>query len=259
MISKLRTKPKKPSEKWQIKYGKDDRKINDLFALTSNVSANLLKEGGQPFGLLSHRASFRPGSLNLGTLRVPGSRFRMEKLSLGYSSQYTLSHDPYRIQLDDWKPASQYFSQALTLTGSAPYSKYFSKEKNRIFDPYQPLDSLQILAEGLVAGEDKNSWRLSLSQDLYGTSSILDPGSHNLRLDTSLKLTDNWSVTYGNYYNLKTKELISQTLKISRDLHCWKLDLSYSRRNEFWEYRVTLFNTALPDALRFSTHDSKRY
>jgi len=244
-------------QKWQLKYG-EDRRINDLFGLTSGISANLY-EDERKFGNLSHRVYFRPGSFRLGNLEIPNSTFKLEDISLGYSSQYSLSHDPYELNLLDWKPQSQYFSHSLSFSAAAPYAKYFQREKNRIFDPYRPADSLQVFAEELTALEDQDTWKVSVSHDLYGTNSILDPSSNNLRFNTSLKLTDNWSLSYGNYYNLETKELISQTMKITRDLHCWKLDLSYTRRNEFWEYRITLFNTVLPDALRFTTHDSKRY
>ncbi|NMD13501.1 MAG: LPS-assembly protein LptD, partial [Candidatus Cloacimonetes bacterium] len=99
----------------------------------------------------------------------------------------------------------------------------------------------------------------TLSQDISGEKGIFEPSSSNLRLNASLKVTDNWYVTYGNYYNLKEKDLISQSVNLSRDLHCWKLEVSYSTRNEYWEYRIALFNTSLPDALRFQTRDSKNY
>ncbi|MDZ4121411.1 MAG: LPS-assembly protein LptD, partial [Candidatus Cloacimonadaceae bacterium] len=89
--------------------------------------------------------------------------------------------------------------------------------------------------------------------------SPFDPMSNNLRMDTSLKLTTNWAVRYSNYYNIKTKELLSQSINLTRDLHCWKIEISYNRRNEYWDYRIVFFNTALPDALRLQTRDSKRY
>jgi lipopolysaccharide assembly outer membrane protein LptD (OstA) len=245
-------------QKWQIKVGKDSRKINDVLGVNSRISANLYKED-KPFGALSHTAFFRPGGFNLGDLKIPGSKFKLEGMSLGYSAQYSIYQDPYKMHLLDWQPTSQYFSQALTLSGSAPYTKYFSKEKNRIFDPYQPRDTMQVWAEEISDVGGQNTWKISIAHDLNAAKRLFDPSSHNLRLDTSFKLTDNWSVSYGNYINLETRELLSQTIHVTRDLHCWKLDLSYTRRNEYWEYRVALFNVALPDALRFQTHDSKSY
>ncbi len=244
-------------QKWQIKFGKDDRKINDVLSLSSRSSANLLNPQAKPFQSISHTASFRPGSFNLGSFRLPRSQLRLEGLSLAYSAQYSLTHSPYEVSWDDWKISSQYFSQSLTLTGSAPYQDFFAKDKNRIFEPYQPADSLQLLAASASEQASSSTWRISVSHDLSAAGDLFDPGSQNLRLDTSFKITKNWNVSYGNYFNLETGELLSQTVRVTRDLHCWKLDISYTRRNEYWEYKVALFNIALPDALRFQTSDSK--
>ena len=244
-------------QRWQIKYGNDNKKINDLIGWRTGISANLVKKD-HPFGNLSHSAYFRPGSINLGTFQMPGTKYKLDKISLAYSAQYSLYHNPYKMHLLDWQPSNQYFSQALTLTGSAPYQKYFTREKNRTFDPYQTPDSLQIFAEEITSLSGQDNWKLSLSHDLSATKSMSDPVSQNLRMDSSFKITQNWSISYGNYVNLKTGKMLSQTFHIIRDLHCWKLDFSYSRRNEYWEYRIALFNVVFPDALRFQTHDSGR-
>jgi hypothetical protein len=246
-------------QKWQIKFGKDDRKINDVFSLNSRSSANLLNPSAKPFQTISHTAAFRPGSFSLGNLRFPGTKTKLEGLSLAYSAQFSLSHSPYGVSWDDWKISNQYFSQGLTLTGSAPYQDYFPKAKNRIFDPYQKADSLQFFAQTLSEAESSNTWRIALSHDLSATADLFDPISQSLRLDSSFRLTKNWSVAYGSYLNLKTGEQLSQSIRVSRDLHCWKLELSYTRRNDYWEYKVALFNLALPDALRFQTSDSKSF
>ena len=246
-------------QKWQIKFGKDDRKINDVFSLNSRSSANLLNPSAKPFQTISHTAAFRPGSFSLGNLRFPGTKTKLEGLSLAYSAQFSLSHSPYGVSWDDWKISNQYFSQGLTLTGSAPYQDYFPKAKNRIFDPYQKADSLQFFAQTLSEAESSNTWRIALSHDLSATADLFDPISQSLRLDSSFRLTKNWSVAYGSYFNLKTGEQLSQSIRVSRDLHCWKLELSYTRRNDYWEYKVALFNLALPDALRFQTSDSKSF
>ncbi|MDD3632436.1 MAG: putative LPS assembly protein LptD [Candidatus Cloacimonetes bacterium] len=244
-------------QRWQIKYGNDNKKINDLIGLRSGISANLVKKD-HPFGNISHSAYFRPGSFNLGTFHMPGTKYKLDKISLAYSAQYSLYHNPYQMHLLDWKPTNQYFSQALTLTGSAPYEKYFIREKNKIFDPYQTTDTLQVFAEDITALGGQDNWRISLSHDLSASKSLADPVSQNIRLDSTFKITQNWSVSYGNYINLKTGKMLYQTLHIIRDLHCWKIDLSYSRRNEYWEYKIALFNVVFPDALRFQTHDSRR-
>ncbi|MCB5246980.1 MAG: LPS-assembly protein LptD, partial [Candidatus Cloacimonetes bacterium] len=217
-------------QKWQIKFGKEDRKINDVLSLSSRSSANLMDPAARPFETISHTAAFRPGSFSLGSFRLPGTKLRLQGLSLAYSTQYSLSHSPYGVSWDDWKISNQYFSQSLSFSGSAPYQDYFVKEKNRIFEPYQAADSLQLLTQTAASAASSNTWRISVSHDLSASADLFDPGSQNLRLDSSFRITKNWSVSYGSYFNLETGDLLSQTIRVSRDLHCWKLDLSYTRR-----------------------------
>ncbi len=244
-------------QKWQIKYGKENRKLNDVFTLNSRSSANLLNPQLRPFESISHTAAFRPGSFNLGNLTLPKTKFRLSGLSLSYNAQYSLSHSLYDLSLDNWRISSQYLSQSLSLSGSAPYQTYFTKDKNRIFDPWQKKDSLSFDSQSFES--NPNTWRISLAHDMSAATRLFEPNAHNLRLETSFKITQNWALSYGNYFNLKTGEMLSQTVRVTRDLHCWKLDLSYTRRNDYWEYKVALFNIALPDALRFQTSDSKKF
>lgn len=246
-------------QKWQLKYrsGNDVKRLGDVFGLTSRASANLLQDGDK-FTRISHTLSFRPGNFNLGDLRVPGSQTVLRGISFGYNAQYSFYHDPRVLNWTDWKPRGQYFSHGVSFSGSAPYKQYFSKPKNRIFDAYADPDSLQIRADDFAAQSGSDNWRVAVSQDIYSDTDILEPTSSSLRLDTAFKVTENWALSYSNYYDIKKGDTISQSFKISRALHCWKLDISYSRRNEFWEYRLVLFNTAFPDALRFQTRDTKR-
>lgn len=246
------------THKWQLKYGKDNRKINDIITLSSRTAANLMK-GKDRLGNLAHAVTFNPGSFKLGNLSFKGSTLNLTGLSLGYTSQYSFVQDPDKLAEGNFSAQNQYFSHSLALSGSAPYATYFQREKNQIFTPYEERDSLLADGDEPAGRESSDSWRVALSQDISADKDILDPRSSNLRFDAALKLTANWSLAYGNYFNLKDSELISQNLNLSRELHCWKLEVSYSRRNEYWEYRISLFNTALPDALKFQTRDSKRY
>jgi len=245
-------------QKWQLKYRAKDqeKRIPELLSLSSRASANLMDDA-RNFQQISHTLAFRPGSISLGQISLPGTKAALKDLSIGYEARFSATHDPWSLAWTDWKLRQQYFSHSFAITGTAPYKKYFPKAKNSAFEAYQDVDSLQTKADAIAGMESSDSWRIQLSQDLYGSKSIFEPGSNNLRLDAAVKITDNWALTYSNYYDLKNSNMISQSFKISRALHCWRLDISYSRRNEFWEYRVVLFNTQLPDALRFQTRDSK--
>lgn len=242
------------NQKWQFKLGRgtSERKLNDLLSLNSRVSANLYIDD-RPWGNISHSLAFRPGTFNLGTIK--NNDYKLEGINLGYNSQLTLTQNTYKMQLTDPAIESQYFSQTINISGNAPYKEYFPPAKNRTFQAFgqqQNVDDTQ-------PAELSDNWNIGISHDLFAPKSLLNPRTQNMRLNASLKLTQNYSLTYSNYYNLKTKELISQGIRLTRDLHCWKLDISFSKRNEYWDYRILFFNTQFPDALRFQTRDSKRY
>ena len=82
--------------------------------------------------------------------------------------------------------------------------------------------------------------------------------SNSIRSSLSLNLTQNWYLSYSNYYDIEDGEVRSQTLRIIRDLHCWKISFDYTRSNDYWSYRLNLFNIKLPDALKFKTKDHKK-
>ncbi len=115
---------------------------------------------------------------------------------------------------------------------------------------------METLQEEYASSSD---WSLSISHNVYSDKDIFHSESSNLRTSLTCRITENWSLAYTNYYNLMTNNMLSQTFSLSRNLHCWKMDVNITLRNDYWDYRITLFNTLLPDALKFQTHDSKKY
>lgn len=240
------------SQKWQVKLGRgaNERKINDLFTWDSHISANLKKDD-KPFGNLTHSFAFRPGSFKLGSIENNG--WKLDGLTMSYNNRLSFVQDIYAISTSSLAVQNQYFSQTITFSGNAPYSDYFPQPKNRTFSAFgSEPDNPQTKTSS-------ESWNLGITHDLFAPKSLLNSRTSNLRMNAAFKLTDKFSVTYSNYYNLKDNELISQSIALSRDLHCWKLDFNFTKRNEYWDYRIVFFNVQFPDALRFQTRDSKRY
>ncbi|MCK9309267.1 MAG: putative LPS assembly protein LptD [Candidatus Cloacimonetes bacterium] len=247
-------------QKWQLKYmqGGAEKKLNDIITLSSRGSANLYKSEKR-FGSISHSMNFRPGNISLGSWNINPGEFKLGEMKLGYSSQFSLQQNPYLVHWDEFSLRNQYFSQSISLGGSAPYKNYFPQPKNIMFNSFGTPDTLAMIDQFVDDAATNNNWSLSLTHNLYAPKDIFRAQSSNLRLGLTCKLTDNWSLSYSNYYNLKDKEMISQGFLLSRNLHCWKMDISINRRNEYWDYRIVLFNTLLPDALRFQTRESKKY
>ena len=246
-------------QKWQVKYGRGDnanlKKLNDILSLSSRISANLLKED-KPLGTISHSLALRPGSFDLGNLKLSPD-FSFQGLKLAYSASYSLAQDPYKVSWGDAAFRGHYFSQSISLGASAPYIDYFPHTKNNLFDAYLVQDTTLVEPE-TTTKEGSDNWNISLAHDLYAAKLPWHPDSHNLRMNTTFKFSDNWALTYNNYINLKEGDLISQSFGLMRNLHCWKLEITYTRRNDYWEYKVALFNSVLPDALRFQNRDSGR-
>ncbi|MDI3504085.1 MAG: hypothetical protein PWP64_1021 [Candidatus Cloacimonadota bacterium] len=240
------------AQKWQVKLGTlgRERKINDLFSWDSRISANLYKEGKR-FGDISHTLAFKPGTFNLGDIN--SESWQLKGIKMSYSNRLSMVQDTYRIGADGLAIKNQYFSQTIGFSGSAPYAEYFPKPKNKTFSGFN-LES-----EDALPSISNENWSLSLTHDLFAPKSLLNSRTQNLRMNAGLKLTKNFTLSYSNYYNLKDQELISQSFSLSRDLHCWKLDFSFTKRNEYWDYRIVFFNLQFPDALKLQTRDSKRY
>ncbi len=243
-------------QKWQLKYksGGEERRISEAFGFSSRASADL-KSKEKKFNNLAHSFSFRPGDVKLGSIRIPGTKTVLREAGLAYDAQMSFSHNPYEITWQSLALKNQYFSHKIVISGSAAYKTWFTRAKNRMFSSLEGI----IDDSSSERSSSDEGWKLSLSQDISASKNLLKPENSNLHFDASLKVSQNWQMRYSNYYDLKKSKLLSQSISLSRDLHCWKLELSYSRRNEFWEYRLVLFNMALPDALRFQTRDSKRY
>ena len=238
-------------QKWQMKLRATDklkeRKINDIFGWTTRTGINLEKDE-KKVSDFSHTFSFRPLALE------------NSKLKLNYTASYNFIQNPYQLHWLDWKFRSQYFSHTIGIAGAANYIDYFPRQQNEQFNAYlaQP-DSSGSNASSQTAVSKQESWSLSLSQDMSTDRNIIHPRNNNLRMSADVKLTTNWSMTYSNYYNVTNSEMISQSFDINRMLHCWKLSISYTRRSDYWDYRIVFFNLGLPDALKFQTKDSKRY
>jgi lipopolysaccharide assembly outer membrane protein LptD (OstA) len=238
-------------QKWQIKLAAKgdikERKINDIISWVSTTGINL-EADEHKVADISHSLSFNPAELKLG------------KTSLSYKTSYSLSQNPYELQALNWKLKNQRVTNTISLSGDASYTDYFPKPHNDSFSAYlPPEDTLATATTTPDAATGNEAWSLSLAQDFNADRNLLQPKNNNLRLSANVKLTTNWSLNYSNYYSITSSELISQSFDISRTLHCWKLDISYTRRNEYWDYRIVFYNLQLPDALKFQTRDSKRY
>ena len=106
------------------------------------------------------------------------------------------------------------------------------------FDPLMPF-SERGGSRGAGAPGRQN-WNLGLSFSLNQTPTSRP--SPSVALGGSITLTENWSIDYRTNLRLEDGELGSQTLNVTRDLHCWEATFSrlvFQGREQYY-FRIFL-------------------
>lgn len=81
----------------------------------------------------------------------------------------------------------------------------------------------------------------------YSRGTDSSTAQNALNVTTSLSPTQNWHMGYSIYYDLRRREVRSQSITLNRDLHCWELhfDKRISGGNSEYAFRINV--KALPD------------
>ena len=89
-------------------------------------------------------------------------------------------------------------------------------------------------------------WTVSLSHS-YSRGERRASESSTLNLSSAFAPTASWRVNYSVYYDLRVREVRSQSFALSRDLHCWqmRLDRRISGGNSSYYFRIQV--KSLPD------------
>ncbi|MFO7896718.1 MAG: putative LPS assembly protein LptD [Candidatus Cloacimonadales bacterium] len=241
-------------------------KLNNFFKLSSSLNYDLENEE-EGFSNISHSLSmnlkdYKLGFITLGT--NPSGAISQDTYALKFSGW---DHKSWDYAVENW---SVTLNSKLSLSGQASYTDYFPRAENRFeSNKFFTSDSLDISSEDLALTLDildemqqqDKSWSLNFNHYYQTNKASYEQNKYtsNLRSSLSAKITDNWEISYNNYINLKTKEIASHNLTLSRDLHCWKIvfTYSYSSLNDYWNYRFQLFNIKLPNELKFRTSGHK--
>lgn len=100
-------------------------------------------------------------------------------------------------------------------------------------------EALQDVRPAAVGGEGTLNWGLSLSYSLSRVEGRTQRAS--VPVSVSVQPTRNWEVQFGTYYDATTRELGQPTMRITRQLHCWKASFSRVRFGGEWQYYFRLF------------------
>lgn len=79
----------------------------------------------------------------------------------------------------------------------------------------------------------------------------------NLRLNGSLDLTDKWKITASSGYDFNRNEITSTNFNISRNLHCWSMNMSVVPFGTYQTYRFTIkVNSSILSDLKYEQQKS---
>jgi len=233
-------------EKWQFRLRPDEnnqaRYLNDLLVHRASASYDLEKDEKQ-WSDVTQSLSVNPNGYDL----------HLFKFDL--NQNYSTTHKTYeQFNIMSWRVNSN-----LNISGDALYYDYFPQPKNDfVTRNFFSADTLSIAENQIRTIADlenlqrPGSWSVTMGHD-YSYDRRYKNESQNLRNSLNLKLTEKWSVSYNNYYDLKENILMSQSLTITRDIHCWKMTFTYTKSANFWDYRIVLLNIKLPDSLKVQT------
>ncbi len=85
-------------------------------------------------------------------------------------------------------------------------------------------------------------WRLSItynfSQDQFNPN--VKTVASNLYASLSFTLGDIWKISASSYYDFKTGEIGAPQINVSRDLHCWELNFSWTPTGYYTRYMFVI-------------------
>lgn len=128
------------------------------------------------------------------------------------------------------------FSFGFSLKGDSPGGLRSTRPESTMDDS---LDSDSSQVSGFeemirpkpVAGRSTPAWTANFSFSYsYSHQNPLEEVKQTFNLGTNMKfnLSENWAINYNPRFNLMEKKLVSGSVGVTRNLHCWKMTLSWT-------------------------------
>jgi len=189
---------------------------------------------------------FMADSFNLSNISMSTStRLFGEKLSLninGTIDPYKLNENGRRINsyvINDYKKIGRLTSLSLSISTSFNSSDSKSKQnepikKNNEGPPSPPTDKTQEVDFSVP-------WNLSLSYSLtYSKPQFVSSINHSATFNGNITLTKKWSFTFNGTYDFTAKEMVTTSIGIVRDLHCWQMSINVIPFGRMQSYFFTI-------------------
>jgi hypothetical protein len=85
-------------------------------------------------------------------------------------------------------------------------------------------------------------WSLNINYNLAYNNPIFSKKTitQTVQFSGDVSLTEKWKVTFNSGYHFESKEFTQTNLGISRDLHCWQMNLTWVPFGRFQSYNFTI-------------------
>ncbi|MCL2063861.1 MAG: hypothetical protein FWG98_05770 [Candidatus Cloacimonetes bacterium] len=227
-------------QRWQFRLVPDsngmERRLNDLFTLRSSSAYNF-ENKTRPWSDLNHSFSINPGS------------YELIGVNFGLNQSMTTTQRVY----EDFEFSSWRSSTRLSFSGNANYFDYFPLQKNdfitnNLFRPETPVEeNMNIMTiDDFERLFNPAGWSLSTTFD-YNYDRRSRRKTQNLNTDASFRVTQNWSMTYYNYFDFTTMSMRGQRIGLIRSFDCWNITLDYRQTGNAWQLSLLFANIRLHD------------
>ncbi len=237
-----------------LKFGEGEEVRRQSGLLTWNLSTgyDLDKTREElPWSTLSSSVQFNPlrnFSLSLHQSFDPN---RNEKLSTTISGNLSLTGNIEYGHIEQTEQLRNIVARREDNTSTDPdtlETEVLDESDGSDFDPNAPL------AEGGAAQPGQShSWNLSSSFSLNRTRSGAPSPTVNLR--GGIALTENWALDYRTSLSLDSGEMGSQTIRLTRDLHCWAASFSRVVFQDREQYYLRIYLKAHAQDIKIESGD----
>jgi hypothetical protein len=202
----------------KLRSGEGERSIDDLLIVGQSISRNL-KGGDRAWGALGTNVRLRP----------------FER----FESEFSTSHDVYDRVIRSVSVRTTLSLDERLFGGGGPAAV---AAPDSAAGAAAAPDSLR----GSMTERPGAPWRLSLAHS-YTKGGPGSNGEQTISAQLGMNLSRAWRLDYSPYYDLREREIISQSFTLVRDLHCWEARFSGSYFGGEWEYFFKINIRAHPD------------
>ena len=83
-------------------------------------------------------------------------------------------------------------------------------------------------------------YSFTLSRQRLANSEILSTPSQNVNFNASVNLTPKWKIGGNGSYNITQKDLGQLSMYLSRDMHCWQMNINVSPVGRFRSFNISI-------------------